>query len=496
MFKRAGLSFVLLLGDIAMIQLALLLASWLRPQLEFGKPIPVDQVWLEWPILILALIVWGIGFLLLDVYNLQKNLRVIDELQRLLAAHAATVLAFAGVLYFSFRETSRLQVLAFALLGLLFLLIYRLVFRLLLHFFGDKRYGTRRVLIVGAGSVGRQVAEMVIKHSWTGLKLVGFMDDKPQADTLGYPHLGPLEHTLTVVQQQGINEIILTLPRYAHAKLANLVAQLTPLQVNVRVMPNFMDLVFLRSEVENLGGMPLVTLREPALDPLQRLTKRIFDLIIGGIALILALPFMGIIALFIKFDSPGPVIFKQQRAGENGRPFDMYKFRTMVHGAEAQHEQLIQKTAAGLPIHKFYDDPRVTKFGRFLRRTSLDELPQLVNVLKGEMSLVGPRPELPWLVDKYEPWQRKRFEVPQGLTGWWQVNGRSDKLMHLHTDEDLYYIKHYSLWLDIRILLRTVGKVLRREGITREGEATTCEFMGSPVVVAPPHPTGGGAGAS
>lgn len=137
MFKRAGLSLGLLLGDIAMIQLALLLASWLRPQLEFGKPIPADQAWLEWPILLLALAIWGIGFLLLDVYNLQKNLRVIDELQRLLAAHAATTLAFAGVLYFSFRETSRLQMLAFALIGLLFLLIFRLIFRLLLHFFGD-----------------------------------------------------------------------------------------------------------------------------------------------------------------------------------------------------------------------------------------------------------------------------------------------------------------------------------------------------------------------
>lgn len=464
MFKRAGLSFVLLLGDIAMIQLALLLASWLRPQLEFGKPIPVDQVWLEWPILILALIVWGIGFLLLDVYNLQKNLRVIDELQRLLAAHAATVLAFAGVLYFSFRETSRLQVLAFALLGLLFLLIYRLVFRLLLHFFGDKRYGTRRVLIVGAGSVGRQVAEMVIKHSWTGLKLVGFMDDKPQADTLGYPHLGPLEHTLTVVQQQGINEIILTLPRYAHAKLANLVAQLTPLQVNVRVMPNFMDLVFLRSEVENLGGMPLVTLREPALDPFQRLVKRVFDLIVSTLALILTLPLMMIITVLIRLDSAGPIIFKQQRVGENGRIFNMYKFRTMIHDAEAQHRELMQQTETGQLVHKFYDDPRVTRFGRVLRHTSLDELPQLVNILKGEMSLVGPRPELPWLVDQYQPWQRKRFEVPQGLTGWWQINGRADKLMHLHTEEDLYYIKNYSLWLDIQILWRTIKAVIDRKG--------------------------------
>jgi exopolysaccharide biosynthesis polyprenyl glycosylphosphotransferase len=464
MFRRAGFSLVLLLGDMTTILLALFFASWLRPLLEFGKPLPAANALLPWPVYGLALLVWGLGFLLLNVYHLQKNLRAIDEVQRLIAAHAATTLAFAGALYFSFRDVSRLQVLSFALISLLFLLMYRLAFRLYLRFFGERRYGARRVLIVGAGRAGHQVGQMVIQYSWTGLKLVGFIDDNPQANTLGYPHLGSLDRCVAVVQAERVNEIIFTLPRYAHDKLANLVAALDDLKVNLRVMPNFMDLVFLRSEVEDLGGMPLVTLREPALDPLQRLTKRLFDLVVGGLGLILALPIMGIIALLIKFDSPGPIIFKQQRAGENGRPFNMYKFRTMVHDAETKQGELIQKTAAGLPVHKFYDDPRVTHLGRFLRRTSLDELPQLINVLKGEMSLVGPRPELPWLVDQYQPWQRKRFEVPQGLTGWWQVNGRSNKLMHLHTDEDLYYIKHYSLWLDIQILWRTVKAVIDRRG--------------------------------
>lgn len=464
MFKRAGLSLVLLLGDITTILLALLVASWLRPSLEFGKPITAAVAWPEWPVFALALIVWTVGFLLLDIYNLQKNLRAFDEAQRLIAAHAVTTLAFAGTLYFSYRQVSRLQVLSFALISLVLLLTYRLTFRLLLRFFGERRYGARRVLIVGAGSVGRQVSEMVMKHRWTGLKLVGFMDDNPQANTLDYPHFGPLENTLAVVQEQRINEIIFTLPRYAHDKLANLIAALQPLQVNVRVMPNFMDLVFLRSEVEDLGGMPLVTLREPALDPFQRLVKRLFDLLVASIGLILTLPFMAMVALGIKLDSPGPIIFKQERVGENGRLFQMYKFRTMVHDAEIRQDQLAQVTINGLPIHKFYDDPRVTQFGRFLRRASLDELPQLVNVLKGEMSLVGPRPELPWLVNRYEPWQRKRFEVPQGLTGWWQINGRADKLMHLHTEEDLYYIKNYSLWLDIQILWRTVKAVIDRRG--------------------------------
>jgi len=180
--------------------------------------------------------------------------------------------------------------------------------------------------------------------------------------------------------------------------------------------------------------------------------------------LLISLPVMAVIAVFIKLDSPGPVIFKQQRVGENGRLFNMYKFRTMEPDAEAHHSDLIQTTPEGQIIHKFYDDPRVTQVGRYLRQLSLDELPQLINILKGDMSLVGPRPELPWLVETYEPWQRKRFEVPQGLTGWWQINGRADRLMHENTEEDLYYIKNYSLWLDIQILWRTLKAVIDRRG--------------------------------
>jgi exopolysaccharide biosynthesis polyprenyl glycosylphosphotransferase len=464
MFRRVSIRVALLLGDITLIPLALFLASWLRSEIEWGRPLPQENIWLPGLVYLMVLLVWGSGFLLLDVYNLPKNLRIIDELQRLVAAQVVTSLAFAGLLYFSFRNISRLQVLFFAFIGLFLLIGYRLLLRFLLHLFGATRYGSRRVLIVGAGLAGREAARMVTDHSWTGLNLVGFVDDDPDVDTNGYPHLGRLDQTKAVVQSQQINEVIFTLPRAAHGKFANLAAELQALQVNVRVVPDFFDLVFIRSVIEDFGGMPLITLREPALNPLQRFIKRCFDFTFSFIALLFVLPLMAIIAIIIKYDSPGPIIFRQQRVGENGRIFSMYKFRTMVHDAEAKQEQLNQITADGNILHKFYDDPRVTRVGRFLRQFSLDELPQLVNILQGEMSLVGPRPELPWLVDRYEAWQHKRFEVPQGLTGWWQINGRSDKPMHLHTEEDLYYIKNYSLWFDIQILWRTVRRVLDRRG--------------------------------
>ena len=464
MFRRVSIRTALLLGDIVLILLALYLASWLRPQLWFGKPLPLENIALAWPVYLLGIVIWETVFLLIDVYNLPKNLRIADELQHLTLAHTAATLAFAGALYFSYRDISRLQILTFALISFILLIAFRLIFRLALVLFGDKRYGTRRVLIVGAGTVGHQVAAMVIQHRWTGLRLLGFVDDNPQADTLGLDHFGPLNQTILTTREQCINEVIFTLPRQAHTQLANLVAELQNLKVNVRVVPDFFDLVFLRSVVEDFGGMPLVTLREPALDPFQRLVKRAFDLTIATVGLLLTLPVMGIIALLIKLDSPGPIIFGQPRVGENGRLFKMYKFRTMIQDAEIKQAELLRQTADGTLTHKFYDDPRVTRTGRFLRHTSLDELPQLINILRGEMSLVGPRPELPWLVDRYEPWQRKRFEVPQGLTGWWQVNGRADKPMHLHTEDDLYYIKHYSLWLDLQILWRTVKAVIARRG--------------------------------
>jgi exopolysaccharide biosynthesis polyprenyl glycosylphosphotransferase len=261
-----------------------------------------------------------------------------------------------------------------------------------------------------------------------------------------------------------VDEIVVALPLSAYEKVVQLSLDLQRYPVTVRVVPDYFNLALFRAAVEEVGGMPLINLRAPALNDYQRLIKRCFDVLIGVATIILALPVMALIGLAIKLDSPGPIIFRQQRVGENGRLFWMFKFRTMIDGAEAHLSDVLRRDAAGEILFKNPDDPRITHLGRFLRRASLDELPQLFNVLKGEMSLVGPRPELPWLVERYEPWQRKRFAVPQGMTGWWQVNGRSTKPLHLHTEDDLYYIQNYSLLLDMQILWKTFWVVIRRKG--------------------------------
>ena len=194
------------------------------------------------------------------------------------------------------------------------------------------------------------------------------------------------------------------------------------------------------------------------------MSKRVFDLIVGSFALVLSLPLMALAAFFVYFEDGPPVIFRQKRVGKDGRLFEIYKFKTMVNNAEQWHGQIETRDAHGNPIYKNPEDPRVTRVGRILRRSSLDELPQLFNVLTGTMSLVGPRPELPHLVKKYESWQYQRFAVPPGMTGWWQISGRSDRPMHLHTEDDLYYIQNRSIWLDLQIIFRTIWVVIRGKG--------------------------------
>jgi exopolysaccharide biosynthesis polyprenyl glycosylphosphotransferase len=216
--------------------------------------------------------------------------------------------------------------------------------------------------------------------------------------------------------------------------------------------------------VQTLGGVPVISLRESTLTEPQRAFKRFFDVVASALLLVLLAPVIGLIALAIKLESPGPVFFSQERIGQHGRRFRMIKFRSMYADAEQRWREVARRDAEGRLLHKNSDDPRVTRVGRKLRRTSMDELPQLFNVLRGEMSLVGPRPEMPYVAAEYEPWQWQRFRVPPGMTGWWQVNGRSDWPMHLHTDDDLYYIQNYSFWLDLRILLKTVGVVFRGHG--------------------------------
>jgi exopolysaccharide biosynthesis polyprenyl glycosylphosphotransferase len=261
-----------------------------------------------------------------------------------------------------------------------------------------------------------------------------------------------------------VDELIITLPWMYHRTIVRLVRAGEALGVRARVVPDFFQLSLSRVDFTDLDGIPLMGVKEVTIPRLGRLAKRTLDLALAAIALLAAAVPMAIIALLVRLESRGPAIFRQERVGEHGKHFYIYKFRSMREGAEAEKQRLKARNEATGPLFKIKDDPRMTGMGRFLRRSSLDELPNLFNVLRGEMSLVGPRPALPEEVAQFEPWQKQRLEVPPGLTGLWQVSGRSDLSFEEGCLLDIYYIENWSLGLDVTILLRTLPRVLMREG--------------------------------
>jgi exopolysaccharide biosynthesis polyprenyl glycosylphosphotransferase len=369
----------------------------------------------------------------------------------------------AGILYFSYREVSRALFVLFVIIAFFLCFSWRVLARL--YFRRRREISTvqRRLLVVGSGPLAQSVGRQIRESAGENLALAGFVDDKgAQGNDLRT--LGPLTELKVILQKQAVTDVVIAVPYSAYHQMTDIVACLDDQPVGVWIALGFFDLALYRTDIENFAGIPMLDLRASAIDDYQRLIKRAFDLVLVLLALIPALPLMALCSLLISLEDGMPVLFRQKRAGENGRLFEMLKFRTMVRNAEELRSQVEKLDADGNLIHKTKDDPRVTRVGRLLRRLSLDELPQLFNILAGTMSLVGPRPEVPYLVEKYQPWQRKRFAVPPGLTGWWQVSGRSDKPMHLHTEDDLYYIQNYSIWLDLQIIVRTVWVVLVGKG--------------------------------
>ena len=455
------------ISDLFLTLLALNLAYIARTTLPWGATLTAADIQFTPALYLTVIAIWTLVFFLLNAYDARHTLRAVDELQSLLLAISLSAFVFAGVLYLSYRDLPRLLFIYFIIADVVFLVGYRWALRISLHWAGARQLSVRRILVIGAGRVGRTVGHRIQEESWTGLEMVGYLDDDGNKIGKTYANarvLGSLAGALAIVDQLMIDEVIFALPLHAHEELRRLVIALQDHPVSVRVVPDVLEMAFFRASMDDWDGIPLIGLRDPAISGFNRLVKRIFDLSVTSLFLLLLWPAMLIVAIAIKLDSTGPAILRQQRVGENGRLFYVYKFRSMVQDADKRMAEVIQENEEGQIVHKRRDDPRITRVGRFIRRTSIDELPQLFNVLKGEMSMVGPRPELPFIVARYEAWQHKRFAVPPGITGWWQISGRSDKPMHLHTEDDLYYISHYSPLLDLQILWRTIGVVLKGKG--------------------------------
>ncbi|HEX9373224.1 MAG TPA: sugar transferase [Roseiflexaceae bacterium] len=328
--------------------------------------------------------------------------------------------------------------------------------------------GRERVLVVGGTGLGRQVMDGIVAQTDLGYSLVGYLEDRAsppgERRNLHFRRLGSIQDLDALLRPCAVDQVIIALPFWEHQRLPEIVRVCRAAGVEFRVAPDLFELSFDRVNVANLSGIPLIGLKEVSIKGWNLVLKRAIDLALILLAAPILLSLAGIIALAVRRDSPGPAIFRQQRVGKDGRTFIAYKFRTMVVDAEARKADLALLNEADGPSFKMRDDPRMTRVGRFLRRSSLDELPQLWNVLRDEMSLVGPRPPLPEEVVQYDEWHFRRLEVKPGLTGLWQVLGRSDTSFDEMVRLDIYYAENWSPGMDLRILLETIPAVLSGKG--------------------------------
>ena len=402
---------------------------------------------------------------LLGGYRLRRSRsRVDDFFTTLVGTLTATVLSLLATLYLQVYyaspeareagvyEVSRVAWMLF--LGLNVGLTYgsREAIRLLMERRFRAGIGLRRVLIAGTGDLACHVADRFLAHGELGYRVVGFVDDTGD-DRIGYrglPLLGPLAGAAEILQREQIDQLYLALPTEQHLQMLELVEVANRECVDVNIIPDFLQFVTLRARLEDLDGIPVINVNDVPLRGFNSAVKRLMDLALSTASLlVLALPF-AVIAAAIRFTSPGPVFYRQERMGLDGRPFTVLKFRSMFDDAERDTG----------PVWTRANDPRRTPLGRVLRRFSLDELPQLWNILKGEMSIVGPRPERPFFVEQFKarvPQYMLRHKVKAGLTGWAQVNGwRGNTSIEKRIEYDLYYIENWSIALDVKIIWLTL----------------------------------------
>jgi exopolysaccharide biosynthesis polyprenyl glycosylphosphotransferase len=300
-----------------------------------------------------------------------------------------------------------------------------------------------------------------------GYEVVGFVDRRSpsRAPTFGrFQRLGAIADIPALVESERIDEIIVALPGSAHQQVWPVVTMCELSGVGLKLVPDLFEMSLSRVNIDDIAGIPLLAVKEKSARRAGRVMKRCLDVLVGSVTLLVGLPILAILAILIKLDSAGPILIRQERVGRNGRHFYCWKLRTMHVGADSLLAVLQTDNEANGPIFKMRKDPRVTRVGRYLRRLSLDELPQAWNVVCGEMSLVGPRPPLPHEVTRYEPWQLRRLETTPGITGLWQVSGRSDLAFDEMVMMDITYIDTWSLGLDLKILFRTVSAVLAARG--------------------------------
>jgi Undecaprenyl-phosphate galactose phosphotransferase WbaP len=415
------------------------------------------------------LLPWMLAFVEAGLYT--GRVLFWEEARR--ALRACTLAAvFATLVSFATHSGTRLSRIVLACTWLATLFVVPVVRHHAKRLLAAAGLWRRRSLILGAGETGRNVRERISRHPALGYAPVAFVDDAagvlgPTLD--GLPVLGPLADVARFAREQQASEVLIAMPRVSRERLLNVIAACEGSVSSIRMVPDLFGFATLGVETEDLDGMLLIHMRWNLAQPWNLAIKRVFDLAVSALLFVLLAPVFALIALAIKLDSPGPVLFRQERVGRRWARFSCLKFRTMYLDNSERLERHLGADAAARAEWEQYakirrNDPRITRVGRWLRRSSLDELPQLFNVFRGEMSLVGPRPYLPREVDRMGDFGDTIVKAPPGISGLWQVSGRNNLPFPQRLSLDEYYVRNWSLWLDVIVLLKTVGVVARGEG--------------------------------
>lgn len=473
MFKKhlKFLAVLQYLTDMAVTVVSFFVAIWLRSYLPYVPIGQLNQLHSHevesylWLFLVINP-VWTVLFLYFNAHKSFRSIRFIGEIKvigKVVVIGGLSIGTISFVLHA--YDLSRVFILLFVVVNFIFLSLERLIVRRL-----SLRAGVndRSVLIVGTNRRAAELADTIERHRSWRLRLLGFLSDTPDY-TYGKIDrskiIGDCKDLKAIIDKNVIDDVIFAIPRKRFAELEDIFLMLEEHGINAMVMANFFPHLIARVGLEELDHIPLLTFSTTPTSSLPLFCKRLLDIAASLIVLIISLPVIVLTAILIKLTSPGPIFFKQQRCGLRGRIFTLYKFRSMISDAEARKAELESMNEMGGPVFKIKDDPRITGIGRFIRKASIDELPQLWNVLKGDMSFVGPRPPLPEEVAKYERWQKRRLSMRPGLTCIWQVSGRN-KITDFNewVKLDLQYIDRWSLRLDIKLFLKTIPVVVFRRG--------------------------------
>src|ERR1019366_901085 len=475
---------VMLILDVLLIHVSFSIAYYIRYELIGGKAwlgnietLLTDNVvntsFVSHPIgyfaslersIIVGLI---IIFILRGLYNIRLTGSWFHQIKTITsAATVGLTLLIAYYFVFQAHVDSRSLVPFVWIAVIIVLCTARLVVSGIMGILHQLGLGKTRLLVVGSGRLAKMVMQHIVANPNLGYAIIGFLNDinEPPGDFGRFKMLGTLNDLGMVIRSMFVDEVIIALPAHMNQHAIRSVKMCERLGASFKLIPDLYEMSLSRIDMETIEGIPLIGIKQVSLNSVQRFVTRMVDVCGSILIILLGSPLWLLIALIVGISSHGPIVYRQWRVGLKEKPFLTYKFRSMYKNADERLVVLMAKNEVKGPMFKMKDDPRITPIGKFLRRTSLDEIPQLLNVIKGEMSLVGPRPPLPREVDQYEDWQKGRLAVKPGMTGLWQVRGRSDISFDEGVLMDLYYIENWSLRLYFRILLRTIPAVLFSRG--------------------------------